>query len=127
MATYAYVALIDATVPAPALCVSPNEGLLFPPVPVGTSQNLPITITPGNISEHLAAFRIEHQSVSSAGHKEPMVLWIRSYVIPSTVSSYVKGRLNSPAGLRPRGQQCGDDQQKGNTQDKTFRSHVHSP
>ena len=44
--TYAYVALVDATVPAPALCVTPNTGLNFaPPVAVGTFANQRVTIS----------------------------------------------------------------------------------
>jgi hypothetical protein len=43
--TYAYVAMVDTTVPTPALCVSPNVGLTFGSVPVGTFADQPITIT----------------------------------------------------------------------------------
>lgn len=43
--TYAYVALADTTVSAPALYASPNVGLTFTPVPVGTFADQPITVT----------------------------------------------------------------------------------
>ncbi len=43
--TYAYVALVDATVPAPALCVIPNTGLNFPPSVVGTFADQLVTIS----------------------------------------------------------------------------------
>jgi hypothetical protein len=43
--TYPYVAMVDTTVSAPALCVSPNVGLTFAPVPVGTFADQAITLT----------------------------------------------------------------------------------
>jgi hypothetical protein len=42
--TYAYVSLVDPTVPAAGLCVSPNTGLVFS-TPVGTSVENKLTIT----------------------------------------------------------------------------------
>ena len=45
LSTYAYAALIDPNVSSPALCVSPNAGFSFPVVPVGTSQDVTLTIT----------------------------------------------------------------------------------
>jgi YVTN family beta-propeller protein len=44
-ATYGYVALIDTAVAAPALCVTPNAGLLIAPVTVGTYSDTNVTIT----------------------------------------------------------------------------------
>ena len=43
--TFAYVALIDTAVAAPALCISPNTQVSFPPVPVGTFHDSSLTIT----------------------------------------------------------------------------------
>lgn len=43
--TFAYVALIDDTVAAPALCISPNTELFFSTVPLGASQNSSVTVT----------------------------------------------------------------------------------
>jgi hypothetical protein len=43
--TYAYVALVDKTVPAPALCVSPNTRLDMGSVTAGTFVDRPVTIT----------------------------------------------------------------------------------
>ncbi len=42
---YAYVALVDPTVPASALCVSPNTGLYFFDVPAGTTRDQTVTLT----------------------------------------------------------------------------------
>jgi Abnormal spindle-like microcephaly-assoc'd, ASPM-SPD-2-Hydin len=44
-ATYAYVALVDKTVAAPAVCVSPNTGLYVGSLPAGTFVDRPVTIT----------------------------------------------------------------------------------
>jgi hypothetical protein len=44
-ATYAYVALVDTTVHAPAVCVSPNTTLYVGPVTAGTYLDGPVTIT----------------------------------------------------------------------------------
>jgi len=43
--TFAYVALVDPTLPAPALCVSPNSILYYGFVPLGSSSDLTVTVT----------------------------------------------------------------------------------
>ena len=43
--TYAYVAVVDPTVPSPSLCVAPNTGLLFGQIALGTTSDLKLTIT----------------------------------------------------------------------------------
>jgi hypothetical protein len=42
--TYAYVAVVDPTVPSPGLCVAPNTGLAFGPVALGATADLKLTI-----------------------------------------------------------------------------------
>jgi hypothetical protein len=43
--TYAYVAVVDPTVPSPGLCVSPNTGATFGAVPLSTTADVNLTIT----------------------------------------------------------------------------------
>ena len=42
---YGYMALVDPTVAAPALCVKPNSALYFGPVTVGTFLDIQLTVT----------------------------------------------------------------------------------
>lgn len=45
LSAYAYVAVVDPTVPSPGLCVAPNTGLAFGPVALSTTADLELTIT----------------------------------------------------------------------------------
>lgn len=45
LSTYAYVAVVDPTVPSPSLCAAPNTGLNFGFVAVGATADLKLTIT----------------------------------------------------------------------------------